>query len=340
MSVFDDTRLDDPDALATVDPTLRRLAEAGRRVRIEHDSAGAALAGLQSGDRPRAVVAAGPEARLIRALLEPVCPVPFVAWSASGLPGWVGPLDLVVLLAAEQAPAELVATAREAVRRGTWVVVACGDTSPLVDHAASSATTFLTMRTGDNLAAVTVMMSALHRLGLGPDADPARVADTLDEVATRCSPHADVAANPAKDFALCTADAQVLLWGGSTLAARASRRIAEALRAVTGRPALAADGPALLPVLESVTGRDLFADPFLDDPQPRPVLVVTDDRLDESWVRTARGELVATAERHDVRVVEVVADAGDDLQRYAALLQQGRYGATYLALGLGRQPVV
>src|SRR5699024_5286128 len=103
-----DSRLDDPDALATADPTLRTLAEAGGRVRIEHDSAAAALEALASTDRPRAVIAAGPEARLIRALLEPVCPVPFVAWPARGLPGWVGPLDLVVLLAADQAPADLI----------------------------------------------------------------------------------------------------------------------------------------------------------------------------------------------------------------------------------------
>src|SRR5699024_922220 len=145
--------LDDPDALADADSSLRHLAEAGGRIRVEWESAQTAVAGLAADDRPRAVVVVGPDSRLIRALLEPVCPVPFMAWPTAGLPGWVGPLDLVVVLAPELAQPDLIATAHEAVRRGAELVVACGDTSPLVEHAGSSATTFLTTRTEDGLAA-------------------------------------------------------------------------------------------------------------------------------------------------------------------------------------------
>lgn len=336
MTIFDDALLEDEGALAAADPVLRHLAEAGARVRIEHGSTGAALADLDASVRPRAVIAVGPEARLVRALLEPVCPVPFMAWPGAGLPGWVGPLDLVVVLAPETATADLVATAREAVRRGAQLVVACGETSPLVEHAGSSATTFLTTRTGDNLAAAVITASALHRLGLGPAVDPERIADTLDDVARRCSPYVDLALNPGKDFALATAEAQVLLWGGSTLASRAARRVAEALRRTSGRPALAADAPALLPVLEAAPSPDPFADPFEAAAEARPVLVVLDDQVDEYWIRTARSELGAAAGRSQVRIVELVADSGDDLQRYAALRQLGFYGATYLGIGLGR----
>ena len=35
----------------------------------------------------RAVIAAGPDSRLLRAVLEPWCPVPFVAWPSPALPG-------------------------------------------------------------------------------------------------------------------------------------------------------------------------------------------------------------------------------------------------------------
>ena len=49
------------------------------------------------------------------------------------------------------------------------------------------------------------------------------VADAMDQVATDCSPYADVAENPAKDLAPGLAEAQPLVWGGSVLAARASR---------------------------------------------------------------------------------------------------------------------
>ena len=74
--------------------------------------------GCEESQRPRAVIAAGNEARFIRAMLEPVCPVPFVAWPSHGLPGWVGALDLVVVLASDNASPGLVATVHEAVRRG------------------------------------------------------------------------------------------------------------------------------------------------------------------------------------------------------------------------------
>ncbi len=77
-----------------------------------------------------------------------------------------------------------------------------------------------------------------------------------------CSPQLDVASNPAKDLALMLADALPLIWGGSVLSARAARRVVEAVRLASGRPALAADAEHLLPVLASQPPRDLFADPL------------------------------------------------------------------------------
>ena len=99
MSVFNDSWLDDEKALAGADVILRRLAEAGARVRRETADSAEPINQLRGLPRPRAVIAAGTEARFIRAMLEPVCPVPFVAWPTHGLPGWVGALDLVVVMA-------------------------------------------------------------------------------------------------------------------------------------------------------------------------------------------------------------------------------------------------
>src|SRR6476469_2612016 len=96
---FDESRLDDETVLAAGDVALRALAESGARVRRESgdaaEAAAAAVARSQDHARPRAVIAAGPDSRLLRAVLEPWCPVPFVAWPAPGLPGWAGSLDLV-----------------------------------------------------------------------------------------------------------------------------------------------------------------------------------------------------------------------------------------------------
>jgi len=107
---------------------LRLLAEAGARVRRESAAATDAIAtavAAASGERPRAVVAAGPDSRLLRAVLEPWCPVPFVAWPAPSLPGWAGALDLVVVLAPEGSDVGSASAVAEAVRRGCQLVVAC-----------------------------------------------------------------------------------------------------------------------------------------------------------------------------------------------------------------------
>ena len=72
MTVFDDSSLENPEALAPADPILRRLAEAGARVRRETADALEPIDQLSDLAQPRAVIAAGAEARFIRAMLEPV----------------------------------------------------------------------------------------------------------------------------------------------------------------------------------------------------------------------------------------------------------------------------
>jgi nucleotide-binding universal stress UspA family protein len=165
--------------------------------------------------------------------------------------------------------------------------------------------------------------------------DAKAVASMLDDVAIECSPNNDVASNPAKDLALMLADALPLVWGGSVLAARAARRVVEALRLATGRPALAADAGHLLPVLNQPP-RDLFADPFDKPEELRPGLVILDDGVEDAGVAEHRRKLEEKAERHDVRVHVVTQANGTDIARYAALTQHGRYAAAYLGIGLGR----
>ncbi|MFZ2427236.1 MAG: hypothetical protein WAW71_03745, partial [Propioniciclava sp.] len=76
MLTFDESRLDDPAVLAGADSLLRPLAEAGARLRRDAAESHEAIDSLAGESRPRAVIAVGPEARLLRAVLEPTCPVP------------------------------------------------------------------------------------------------------------------------------------------------------------------------------------------------------------------------------------------------------------------------
>jgi hypothetical protein len=242
MTWFDESRLDDENALGAADLRLRTLAESGARVRREAGEAAEAteraVANAQD-TRPRAVIAAGPDSRLLRAVLEPWCPVPFVAWPSPALPGWAGSLDLVVVLAPDGSDTGTASAVAEAVRRGCQLVVACPPGSTVAEHAAGRWSTILPTSTRDQLATAVVMLRFLDRIALGPSADPEAVASALDAVAMASSPNRDIAVNPAKVLAISLADANPLVWGGSVLAARAARRVAESIRRASGRAALA-----------------------------------------------------------------------------------------------------
>src|SRR4051794_15114542 len=339
---FDDSRLDDEAALASADYVLRPLAEAGARVRREVGAAGEAIeqavARAEGDVRPRAVVAAGPDSRLLRSVLEPWCPVPFVAWPGPSLPGWAGSLDLVVVLAPEGSDTGAASAVAEAVRRGCRVVVACPPKSVVAEHAVGRDSTVLPTSPGDQLATAVVMLQFLDRLDLGPNSAPEAVAQALDDVAIACSPYRDLAVNPAKMLSIALADSTPLLWGGSVLAARAARRVAESIRRASGRTALAGDAEHLLPVLSATKPPDLFADPFDsgEDGDRRPALLVLDDGADEPSIREQRGRLTVAARDHRVRVETLASDAPNDVARYAALLATGTYAAAYLGVGLRR----
>lgn len=335
---FDESRLDDEAVLAGADPLLRRLAGSGARVRRAAGDAAEAIeeaVARTSDARPRAVIAAGPDSRLLRAVLEPWCPVPFVAWPGPALPGWAGSLDLVVMLAPERSDPAAASAVAEAVRRGCQVVVACAADSMVAEHAAGRWTTILPTDGGDQLGTAVVMLEYLHRIGLGPVTDADEVARALDDVAIACSPHRDLAINPAKMLAIALADATPLVWGGSVLAARAARRVAEAIRRGSGRGAIAGDAEHLLPVIEAARPRDVFDDPFAEEPGDlRPVLVLLDDGAEEAVVREQRGRLRAAATERGVRIETLDAEAGTEVARYASLNLSGGYAAAYLALGL------
>ncbi len=344
MAWFDESRLDDERALGAVDLRLRTLAESGARVRRESAESTAAVAEAVSraeDTRPRAVIAAGPDSRLLRAVLEPWCPVPFVAWPGHALPGWAGSLDLVVVLAPSGADAGTASAVAEAARRGCQLVVGCPPVSSVAEHAGGRWTTILPASTDDPLAIAVVMLTYLHQVGLGPAADADSVAEALDAVAIACSPHRDISINPAKMLAIGLADANPVVWGGSVLAARAARRVAESIRRTSGRTALAGDAEVLLPVIEAARPHNVFEDPFAEGSgELRPVLVVLDDGADDPLVHDQRGRLLDAARERDVRVETISAGqlAGDagrtEVACYASLLLAGTYAAEYLRLGI------
>ena len=331
---FDDGRLDDKQVLIRHDEALRNLALAGARIRIE--AAAAAAMRVDEPLMPRGIVLAGFESRLIRSVVEVTCPAPVVAWTHEGLPGWAGPLDLVVVQASGGEEASLATTVVEAARRGCAMLVATPAVGALAEQVPSRGVWRVTTTTDDPVAAVVALLDVLSRAGFGPAIVAESVAEAADMVAEECSPHKDLAANPAKSAAIALADGQPLVWGGSALAARAARRIAEEMRRATGRAALAAPASDLAPLLLAGDPRDPFAD--LDEQPAYPVLVSLNDGDDGVEEARQRAMLEGVAEARQLRFVPMICDDAQagPVGRHVALRQQGLYAAAYLEVGFDR----
>ena len=158
---FDDSRLES-DGLEAVEE-LWWLATAGARIRR---AAGTEPVGrLTRADRPRGVLVLGAEARLVRAVLESACPVPFMAWPGPVLPAWVGPLDLVIGLGSHDAHAWQVRCVSEAVRRGATVIVAAPADSALAAAGTGSLSTRLPTPADDPMAAAIAVLALLTGAG-------------------------------------------------------------------------------------------------------------------------------------------------------------------------------
>ena len=335
MNEFLDTRLEAPEL--TEHEGLRRLASTGARIR--RTATEETLGELRRVDRPRGVLIIGPEARLVRAVLEPVCPIPFMAWPGPGLPAWVGPLDLVVVIGDKRPISWLVEAGAEAARRGATLIVAAPPNSELAQVTTTSETVLLATNDFDSTASAVAVLALLGQMGLGPAVSIESVADAADLVAEECSPRRAIGSNPGKDLALQLADRLPLIWGGSVLASRASRRLGEAVRRVSGTPALAADASEVLAVLRGVPPRDPFADPGDDGRLIDPVVVLLDADKAPAHQAHIADELERVSDAVGVRVARISSGDPDlpnsDVERYITLLIHGLYGAEYLSIGLG-----
>lgn len=323
--MFDDSLLDDPLVVQEKGERLEALAVTGAKLRCESPNEAINVAQGLTQARPRSILVIGTEARLVRALAEKRCSVPILAWSMTTLPPWVGPLDLVIVLAGSDA--RFAPTCIEASRRGAWLLVVTPRDSAILDEF-SSVTTLLT-NSGEPLIAALLALKVLQHLGLGPEINLDMVIEVLDGVAEGCGPRHGLGINPAKNLACALADTVPLIWGGSNLAARAGRRVGEALREATRTPALAADAAALIPLIEGFRRPSLFADPFEDNVTGiRFCLLILDDGTHQEELI----DLTSLSQNRAMRVETINRSESSPILRYVGLLHQGLFAAAYLGL--------
>ena len=380
MPHLDEAFLDSAESLEALDSrgSLRALATAGAQVRRSIVAAReAGIDRVAGGDRPRSVLVASLGGSsvvcdVLDVLAEPGSPVPLTTRREAPLPGWIGPLDLVIAVSLSGRAAGPLALAAEAARRGASLLTVGAPGSPLADVCARGRGVHVdvsapapTSRSA-MWSMLTPVLLAADGLGL-IDCSGAvleRVADLLDTRAEECRPSSESFVNPAKILALGLAETVPVVLGDGTLtgvaAGRAAAMFARTARIPTTHGALpdaasqvvaCFDGPFSGSGGASTDGgRDLFADPYLDGP-PVPqlgLLLLRDhlvapsepDHLPAIEARRLTDAVADSARDAGVRVWEVEALGGHPIERLASLIALTDYTATYLALGLGLDPAV
>jgi hypothetical protein len=356
-------------ALATSGAQVRRAIVAAREAGIDR---------VAGGDRPRSVLVAslGGSAvvsDVLDVLAEPGSPVPLTTRREAPLPGWIGPLDLVIAVSQSGRAAGPLALAAEAARRGASLLTVGAPDSPLADVCARGRGVHVDIATDvpTSRAALWSMLTpvllAADALGLidCPESVLERVADVLDTRAEECRPSSESFVNPAKVIAIGLAETVPVVLGEGALTGVAAGRAASMLARTARMPATHGalpdaaaqvvacfDGPfsgSTEPGQDN--GGGIFADPFLDGP-PAPQLgllllrdhpdVAPPSPLPPSTVppRDLADAVADSARDAGVKVWEVEALPGHPLERLASLIAITDYVATYLALGLGLDPAV
>lgn len=377
--MLDEQLLDDESGLVGADPSgsLRALAGAGAQVRMAMAAAAEAGVPRVIGDgRPRAVVVAslGGSAvvgDVLTLLAGAGSPVPVSVRRGLPLPGWVGPLDLVVAVSMSgRAPGPL-GLAAEAARRGCRLLTVGAAGSPLSDVAERTGGVHVPVLTNVGATATTAarasrmafwalttpVIVAAYELGLTDASAPIleRVATRLDERADKFRPSSEAFVNPAKSLALELSGSVPMVLGDGDVtgvaASRATAMLARTARLPSMRGSLPDDAGDVVATFDGPLASrpdDLFADPELDDPVgPRLRLLLlrdaapSPDRPDGSWLETSRtaDAVRLTAEDAGVRVTEVAADPGHPLERLAGLVALTDFASVYLALAGGIDPL-
>lgn len=374
--MLDESLLDDPDALARADrrALLRGAAEAGARVRsaVRH-AAEAGVNELKPDGRPRGVLIAGPGtasvgvAELIGTLAGAACPVtrihPTGVAPAPGalrwdLPGWAGPVDLLLIATPDGTEPGLSILVEQAYRRGCTVVAVAPARSPITDAVLGAHGLFVPMATapyeqdepltasapGVLWALLTPLLVLLDRTGLlsAPPDILEKVANRLDHVAERCGPAIATYGNPAKTLAAELAESLPVIWTEGISAEPAGQRFAAALAELAGRPALTAQLPEAL-----ASHHVLLSGAFAAGADPDDFFR---DRVEEAQALHARvvllrdrpigGLSAAPAARelalgHDTAISELEPEDGDDLETLAELIAITDFAAVYVALASG-----
>jgi glucose/mannose-6-phosphate isomerase len=367
---LDDGLLDAPEDLVALDAgrmlASTASAAAGIRTGLQTD-ADAVLGPLIAQGRPRSLVVVGAggssaPGEVLSAVAGRGSPVPVFALGGPTLPGWVGPMDLVVAVSASGYTAETLTFVTEAQRRGCAVLGIGAADSPLHELCSTArGVSFWPVSRRSPLQDVQKARSLLWalstplillagELGLVQHARHglAGAATRLDERAVECGVEVLTVENPAKELSIHLTGGLPLVWGSGDVGAVAARRLGRQLAENADWPAVVGTLPeaarthaGLLrgPWARPATEADIFRDRTEDDqPAARLRVLLVRDAGEHPETRDIADAVLQTCDRMEVACVSLLGNGGHALEQLADLVGVLDFAAVYAALMQHRDP--
>ncbi len=361
--MIDDLLLDDIEGMAAADPAnmLAAVASSGAQMReavsiIDRNL----LAEIARGGQPRNVVVAGMGGsgvggQVLKAVLGVSAPVPVVQAQSYSLPGWVGPLDVVVCVSCTGTTEETLNLATEAGRRGSRVITIGAGSSELeqLSNSIGGAVHFAIDAKGRSPRAslwthATPLLMVAHALGIAniDEKEFEIAADLMDELSVANGPLVPLGENSAKALALTCAGSLPMVWGTGMIGATAAGRFMAQLAENSKIPAVYGELPeaghnqivSFDGVLAgSAPARDIFRDNE-DLIDRRTHLYILRDTNEHPAVQKRIGIISQIASDRNVPVTLIQAQDGHPISRLASLIVPTDWASVYAGLALGIDP--
>jgi len=360
--MIDDLLLDDIARMSTLDASdmLPAVASSGAQMREAVTTINRTdLAEVAKGDQPRNVVFAGlggsgVGGQVLRAVLGQSVPVPIHLEQTHSLPGWVGPMDVVIGVSCSGATEETLSMTAEAGRRGARVITigAGGSALEKLSESISGAVHFAIDAKGRSPRASLwthttplLMVANALRIAHIDEKEFDIAADLMDELSVANGPSVLLGENSAKSLALSCAESLPMVWGTGTIGATAAGRFMAQLAENAKIPAAHGELPEVghnqIVSFDGVLAgaapaRDIFRDDELID--RRTHLYILRDKNEHPAVEKRIGIVSQIAADRNVPVTLIQAQDGHPISRLASLIIPTDWASVYAGLALGIDP--
>ena len=361
--MIDDLLLDDIDGMTAGDPAnmLAAVASSGAQMREAITTTDRELlAKISKGDQPRNILIAGLGGSgvggdVLRAVVGQSIPVPIISERSHSLPGWVGPMDVVIGVSCSGMTEETLSTTAEAGRRGARVITigAGGSDLEKLSGSISGAVHFAIDAKGRSPRAslwthATPLLMVANALGIGHigEKEFEVAADLMDELSVANGPSVLLGQNSAKALALSCAESLPMVWGtgmiGATAAGRFMAQLAENAKIPATHGELPEVGHNQIVTFDGVLAgaapaRDIFSDND-GEIDRRTHLYILRDTNEHPAVEKRIGIISQIASDRNVPVTLIQAKDGHPISRLASLIVPTDWASVYAGLALGIDP--